>query len=262
MMVNTVLAPSFNRHYVVDAGTLVQGGQQLTLTDTADKLVLSVIDELAAIWDELPVKMAPIQIPGDDASGDDPIKGVLYVDPLVWDAIITDNTANNNVRTFQTNALERASYGNMGAHPLFAGKPLLWNGILVRKMSYGIRWNFTGAAAVAGVNPCPMISAANKLTGTETQAQLGAASNTTHQIARSVFMGAQALALASGGNSSSEETYSLLENRSNFGRNLEMAGEIIGAEQKLRWALPNADGELEQTDFGALVIDSVIRKRV
>ena len=150
MMVNTVLAPSFNRHYVVDGGTLVNGGQQLALTDTTDKLVLSCIDELAALWDELPVKMAPIQIPGDDASGDDPIKGVLYVDPLVWDGLITDNTANNNIRTFQTNALERASYGNMTAHPLFAGKPLLWNGILVRKMSYGIRWDFTGAAAVAG----------------------------------------------------------------------------------------------------------------
>lgn len=266
MMINTVLAPSFNRHYVVDTvsslGTIVNGGQQLALMDTTDKFTLSCVDELAALWDELPVKMAPIQIPGDDASGDDPIKGVLYVDPLVWDGLITDNTANNNIRTFQTNALERASYGNMAAHPLFAGKPLLWNGILVRKMSYGIRWNFTGAAAVANVNPCPHITAANKLTATETQATLGAASNTTHQIARSLFLGAQALALASGGNSSSEETYSLLENRSNFGRNLELAGECIGAEEKLRWALPNSNGDLEPTDFGAMVIDSVIRKRV
>lgn len=261
MMVNTVLAPSYNRHYVVDGATMIQGGQQLALMDTTDKLVLSVVDELAAIWDELAVKMAPIQIPGDDASGDDPIKGVLYVDPLVWDAMITDNTANNNIRTFQTNALERASYGNMTAHPLFAGKPLLWNGVLVRKMSYGIRWNFTGAAAVAAINPCPMITLGNRLTGTETQATLGAASNTTHQIARSIFLGAQALGMASGGNSSSEETYSLLENRTNFGRNLELAGECIGAEQKLRWALPNAAGDLEPTDFGVMVIDSVVRRR-
>lgn len=260
-MVNTVQAPTYNRHYVVDAGTLVQGGQQLALIDTTDKFLLSCIDELAALWDDMPVKMAPIMIPGDDASGDDPIKGVLYVDPLVWDALITDNTASNNIRVFQTNAMERASYGNMSAHPLFAGKPLLWNGILVRKMSFGIRWALTGAAGVAGVNPCPYITAANKLTATETQAQIGAASSTTHQLSRSLFLGAQALALASGGNSSSEETYSLLENRSNFGRNLEMAGEVIGAEQKLRWSLPNADGDLEPTDFGVLVIDSVVKKR-
>lgn len=266
MMINAMQAPSFNRHYVVDTvsslGTIVNGGQQLALMDTTDKMTLSCIDELAALWDEFPVKMSPIQIPGDDASGDDPIKGVLYVDPLVWDAMITDNTANNNIRTFQTNALDRASYGNMRAHPLFAGKPLLWNGILVRKMSYGIRWNFTGAAAVATVNPCPHITAVNKLTATETQAQLGAASNTTHQIARSLFLGAQALAMASGGNSYSEETYSLLEHRSNYGRNLELAGECIGAEEKLRWSLPNAAGDLEPTDFGVLVIDSVVRRRI
>jgi hypothetical protein len=258
MMVNPVLAPTYNRHYVVDGGTLIQGGQQLALIDTTDKMLLSCIDELAALWDELPVKMAPIQIPGDDAAGDDPIKGVLYVDPLVWDTIITDNTSNNNIRTFQTNALERAAYGNMGAHPLFAGRPLLWNGILVRKMSYGIRWAMTNAAATT----CPFISSANKLTAQETPATLGSASNTTHLIARSLFLGAQALALASGGNSTSEETYSLLENRSNFGRNLELAGEVIGAEEKLRWNLPNALGDLEPTDFGVMVIDSIVRKRV
>ena len=81
--------------------------------------------------------------------------------------------------------------------------------------------------------------------------------STTHQVARSLFLGAQALALASGG----KETYSLLENSTNFGRNLELAGEIIGAEQKLRWSLPNAAGDLEPTDFGVLVMDSVVKKR-
>lgn len=141
----------------------------------------------------------------------------------------------------------------MGKHPLFAGKPLLWNGILVRKMSYGIR--FSASAAV------PHITVGNRLTATETNVTVAAALSTTHQVARSVFLGAQALALASGGNQTSEETYSLLEATSNFGRNLELAGEVIGAEEKLRWKLPNAAGDLEPTDFGALVIDSVVRKR-
>lgn len=253
MMVNTVLAPSYNRHYVCDGTSLIQGGAQLASVDTSDKMLLAHIDELAALWDEMAVKMAPIQIPGDDAAGDDPIKGLLMVDPLVWDAIITDNTANNNIRTFQQNALDRASYGSMGKHPLFAGKPLLWNGILVRKMSYGIR--FSASAAV------PHITVGNRLTATETNVTVAAALSTTHQVARSVFLGAQALALASGGNQTSEETYSLLEATSNFGRNLELAGEVIGAEEKLRWKLPNAAGDLEPTDFGALVIDSVVRKR-
>lgn len=262
MLINSVQAPTFNRHWVISGTDLIQGGQQLASMATTDKMLLSHLDALAAIWDEMTVKMAPIQIPGDDAAGDDMIKGVLYVDPLVWDTIITDNTSNNNIRTFQTNALERASYGSIGRHPLFAGRPLLWNGVLVRKMGYGIRWNFTGAAATAATGLCPHITAANKLTATETQAQLGAASNSTHQIARSIFLGAQALGLASGGNQTSEETYSLLEAWTNFHRNLELAGEIVGSEQKLRFKLPNAAGDLEPTDFGALVIDAVVKKRV
>lgn len=252
-MVNPVQAPSYNRHYVVDGSDLIQGGQQLGSIDTTDKFLLQHIDWLAALWDEMPVKMAPVQIPGDEAAGDDQIKGILFVDPLVWDGIITDNTANNNIRVFQTNALERASYGNLGKHPLFAGRPLLWNGILVRKMNFAIRLNPNTQTQV--------MLAANKLTGTET-AQTIANFTNTYQVARSLFLGAQALGLASGGNQTSEETYSLLETRTNFGRNLELAGEVIGAEQKLRWALPNANGDLEQTDFGVLVVDSIVKKRV
>lgn len=252
-MVNPVKAPTYNRHWVVDGSTLVQGGAQLASVDTTDALKLAHIDEWAALWDEMAVKMAPIQIPGDMAAGDDPIKGVLMVDPLVWDAMITESTAGNNIRTWQQNALDRASYGQMGKHPLFAGKPLLWNGVLVRKMQFGIR--FGASVAV------PHVTAGNRLTATETNVTVAAGLSTTHVVARSLFLGAQALGLASGGNQTSGETYSLLENRTNFGRNLELAGEIMGAEQKLRWDLPNSSGDLEPTDFGVAVIDSVVKKR-
>lgn len=252
-MVNPVKAPTYNRHWVVDGSSLVQGGAQLASVDTTDALKLGHIDEWAALWDEMAVKMAPIQIPGDMAAGDDPIKGVLMVDPLVWDAIITETTAANNIRTWQQNALDRASYGQMGKHPLFAGKPLLWNGVLVRKMQFGIR--FSASVAV------PHVTAGNRLTATETNVTVAAGLSTTHVVARSLFLGAQALGLASGGNQTSGETYSLLENRTNFGRNLELAGEIMGAEQKLRWDLPNSSGDLEPTDFGVAVIDSVVKKR-
>lgn len=252
-MVNPVQAPTYNRHFVVSAATLVQGGLQLASVATTDKLLLLHLDEVAAIWTEMATKMAPIQIPGDPAAGDDPIKGVFLVDPLAWDAMLTDTTANNNTRYYQTLAMERAKYGNLSAHPLFAGNPLLWNGILVRKMQYGIR--FDASALVKH------ITVANRLTATETDVTVTAGLSTTHQVARSLFLGAQALAIASGGNQTSGETYSLLENTTNFGRNLELAGEVMGAEQKLRWSLPNASGDLEPTDFGVLILDSVVRKR-
>jgi hypothetical protein len=253
MMVNAIKAPTYNRHWVVDGTGLVQGGAQLASVDTADGMKLSHIDELAAIWDEMTIKMAPIQIPGDPAAGDDPIKGILLVDPLVWDSIVTDTTAGNNIRTFEQNAIQRARYGDLNRHPLFSGSPILWNGVLVRKMNYAIRFDASDAVA--------HVTAANRLAATETNVTVAAGLSTTHQVARSIFLSAQALALVSGGNQTSEETYSLLEAKTNFDRNLELAGEIMGVEEKLRWALPNADGDNEVTDFGVAVIDSVVKKR-
>lgn len=253
MLVNPLKAPTYNRHFVANGTGLTQGGAQINSLATTDKLLLSHIDELAALWDEMSIKMAPVQIPGDPAAGDDPIKGILLVDPLVWDALITDTTSGNNIRTFETNAMKRAEYGDLRRHPLFAGSPILWNGVLVRKMQFGIRQD-----AGDTVN---IVTSANRLTATESTTTVAAALSTTHQMARSVFLGAQAIAMVSGANQTSEETYSLLENRTNFERNLELAGEIMGTEEKLRWALPNSSGDLEMTDFGALVIDSVVKKR-
>ena len=149
--------------------------------------------------------------------------------------------------------MKRAEYGDLRKHPLFSGSPILWNGILVRKMQFGIRQD---ASDVVNI-----ITNANRLAGTETTTTVSAGLSTTHQLARAVFLGAQALAMVSGGNQTSEETYSLLENRTNFDRNLELAGEIMGTEEKLRWALPNSNGDLEMTDFGVLVLDSVVKKR-
>ena len=254
MLINPIKAPTYNRHWVVNGTGLVQGGLQVASLATTDKLLLSHIDELAAIWDEMTIKMSAIQIPGDPAAGDDPIKGILFVDPLAWDTLITDTTAGNNIRTFETNAMKRASYDAIRQHPLFSGSPFLWNGVLVRKMQYGIR---LGASAAFNY-----VTQANRLNATETAGNVSASLSTTHQLCRSVFLGAQALAMASGANQTSGETYTLLENAAdNFGRNLELAGEIIGGEYKLRFNLPNSNGDLEPTDFGVAVIDSVAKIR-
>ena len=253
MMVNTVKAPSYNRHWVVNAANLTQGGLQVASIATTDTLKMSHIDEFAAIWSEMHTRMAPIMIPGDPAAGDEPIKGVLLLDELAWNDFITDTTASNNIRTFQQNAIQRASYGNLRAHPLFSGEVLMWRGILFRKVGTSIRFNASDSYNYVAV--------ANRLAGTETAGTVAAGLSTTHQESRLVFLGAQALGCASGANQTSEETYSLLENRTNFQRNLEFAGEIIGAEQKLRWSLPNENGDLEATDFGVAVIDVAVRKR-
>ena len=213
---------------------------------------LGVIDEVAAIWAEMSTRMAPVSIPGDPAAGDDPIKGILFVDELVWNDLVTDTSA-TNLRTFETNAMKRANYGDLKSHPLFSGEPIMWRNILVRKMSTAVRFNASDSVNI--------VTAANRLTATESAQVVNAAITANYQVSRMLFLGAQALASASGANQTSEETYSLLEHRTNFDRNLEFAGEIIGSEQKLRWSLPNFNGDLEPTDFGVAVIDTVVRKR-
>ena len=250
-MVNPLRAPTYNRHFVCDGSVLIQGGAQLASVDSTDSMKLAHIDQLSAILGEQTIRMPYIQIPGDPAAGDDPIKGVLLLDELTWDAIITD-TSTANLRSYQTNAMERAKYGKLAMHPLFSGSPLLWNNILIRKHQYGVRF-FAG-------DTVSHVTAGNRLTATETNVTVAAGLSTTHQVSRSLFLSAQALAMVSGGNQTSEETYSLLENSTNFQRNIELAGEIIGAEAKLRFTLPNGDGNNEVTDFGVMVIDSVVRR--
>lgn len=252
-MINAVQAPTYNRHYVVDGTTLVQGGQQLTSIDSTDIMRLSHLDQVASLWDEIVIKMMPIRIPGDVAAADDPIKGVLLVDPLVWDGIITDTTAGNNIRTWQASAIERAKFGALAAHPLFSPGSILWNGVLVKKMNQGVR--FSAGASVK------YVAAADRYTATESTATV-AAIGAGFQVCRSLFLSAQALGMANGANTDTGVPYSLLENTENFGRNLELAGEIIGGEQKTRFSLPNETGQAEPTDFGVLVIDSITARKV
>lgn len=256
-MVNAVKAPTYNRHYVIDGSDIVQGGVQLASVDATDAIKLSHVDALSALISELSIRLQPIRIPGDPASGDDPIKGVLMVDPLVWNSLITDTSSGNNIRTWQSNAMERAKYGNLQQHPLFAGSPFLWNGILVRKMGdFGIRWNADGTQAPA------IVSVANRYTATETTATIPNLTSgaSTYQVSRSLLLGAQALAMCSGANSGSGVPYSMLENDTNFGRNKEMAGELICSEQKVRFSLPDGAGNLEPTDIGVIVLDSVTKR--
>lgn len=257
-MVNSVKAPTYNRHYVVDGTDLVQGGQQLANVDATDGMKLGHIDALSALISELTIRLQPIRIPGDPAAGDDPIKGVLMVDHLTWNSLMTDTTSGNNIRTWQAQAMERAKYGDLTKHPLFAGNPFLWNGLLVRKMGdFAVRWNADGTQAPAYVKAANRYSAAESTDVTIPNLTAGAKS---YQVSRSLLLGAQALAMCSGANTASGVPYSLLENATNFQRNSEMAGELICSEQKVRFSLPDGAGNVEPTDIGVIAIDSITQR--
>jgi hypothetical protein len=250
MIVNPVKAPTYNRHFIVNAANVQQGGAGLASIATTDVLKLDHLDQISAILKEHSVRMLPVQIPGDEAAIDAPIRGIGLLDNLVWTQLLRDNTANNNLRHFQTQAMERAKYGKLGAHPLFAPGSFLWNDILWRPMGdFGIRF--------LASTTTKHITQANRYTATETDVTIAAGLSTTHQVNRSIVLGAQAVAQLAGVNAESGVPYSLLENRTNYGRNLELAGELMCAEDKLRFSLPDGQGNLEPTDIGCLVLDSV-----
>lgn len=251
MMVNAPTAPTYNRHYVIDGSDLIQGGAQLGSIDTTDSMKLVHLDQLAALLSELAIKLQPIRIPGDPIASEDPILGLLWLDPLVYDNLLRDNTSGYNIREFQKMGMERAAYGNLRQHPLFAGTPIFWNGILVKRMAYGIRFDPNTNVQI--------VTQANRLSGTES-AQTIANFASTHQVARSILMGGQALAQILGGNKTSGVPMTVYENSYNLGRNKEVFGELIGSEAKLRFPMLNSAGVREMTDYGVMVIDSIIRK--
>jgi hypothetical protein len=131
-LINPLLAPTYNRHFVINGTDLVQGGAQLASIDSTDVWSLSVIDALVEVLDSLEFKLQPIKLPDDPAANYSPIKGVLYLDPIAYSMLKRDNTSGHNIRAWQAAAMERANLMGLKRHPLFMGEVLMWNGIVIR----------------------------------------------------------------------------------------------------------------------------------
>lgn len=250
-MINPVKAPTYNRHLVIDNGAVVQGGQQLASIDSTDGWKLSTIDAISEYLDSLEFKLQPIRLPGDPAASYTPIKGVLYLDPIAHSQLITDNTAGNNIRTWQAQAMERASLQQGSRHPLFLGEIYMWKGILIRKMEHSIYFN-------AG-DTTKIVTAANRYSATETDQTVNAALGAGFRVSRGVLMGAQAFAVLQGNNTSSGMTASFKERTYDYDSKHEAMGEWMGGETKLRFSFRDADGNLEPTDHGVVVIDAAVK---
>lgn len=248
--INTVKAPTFNRHFVADGTSLVAGGQQLAVADTTDSFKLEHVDELRSRLDSMEFPLQPVKIADDPAASDEPL-WVMYVSSAMWNSILTGGTAGNTWRTFLQNAWNRKSYGSK--HPLFSGEAGIWNGILVRKLDR-MAIQFAASEAVKH------ISSANAATATETDVTVAAGLSTTHVVHRGLLLGAQALGTVYGRNQSSDYHMSWMERPYNFERNLEVAADVMGGKAKLRFGYPNADGTTTPTDHGVIAVDAVVPK--
>lgn len=251
IMVNPVLAPTWNRHFVVNAGSLTQGGLQLGSLATTDVWKLSVLDDLAFMLDAMETKLPPPKFMGDQQASDNPLKAVLMLPPGSYNALITDiSSSTSNLRAYQAASLERAKFA--GNHPIFIGEAGMWRNILVKKIDYSIYFN--------GGDSYNYVTVANKLTATETAGTV-AALDATHIAERGLLLGAQALARCEGASNSGVQA-SIIENTYNAGRNFEYLGEFMGGELKFRFKFKNLAGDQEPTDNGVMVIDACATKRV
>lgn len=246
IMINPVLAPSYNRHFVCDGTALVQGGLQLGSVDTTDAFKLEHVDAIATLIADAEYKLQPIKLPDDPAADDEPLY-CLLVTHKAWNSVLT-NTSNIVWRTMLQNAWNRASYGSK--HPLFTGEATMWRNILIKKIDRAIRFNAGDSAQYVAVG--------NRYTGTESAVSVAAGLSTTHAVDRLMLLGAQAMAHVYGKNAKTDTFGSWMERFYNFERNLEVAGDVMGGKSKIRFSIPDGAGNNEPTDHGVFVIDAVV----
>lgn len=249
IMINPVKAPTYNRHLVINGTGITRGGQQLGSIASTDKWKLSNLDTLALMLEAAETQLPPIRVDGDEQGYDAPLKGCLWLPPGSYNDLITDMTAGSNLRAFIGAIEQRQKYAKDSA--IFRGEAGIWRGILVKKMNHTIFHNANSSVQI--------ISAANRLTETESAITVNAALPAGVQVERAILMGAQALARAEGSSNSGVQA-NIIENPYNGGRNFEYLTEFMGGEAKFRFKFPNENGDAEPTDNGLYVVDAASAK--
>lgn len=240
IMINPVLAPSYNRHYVINGTGLTQGGAQLASISSTDDLTLAHIDQLRNIIDNLDLSLQPVRIADDPAADDEPM-WVMLCPPNVYSQLLSEGS----LRAFQQNAINRASFGSK--HPLFRGEVGMWNGILVKKMSRSVK--FLPGDVIKHV------ASANAASATETDVTVNPGLTAGYGVERCLLLGAQALGIAYGKDAKSGTHYSWAEKLHNFEREPEFAVFGVEGSAKVRFAVPDDAGRKIPTDHGVIAVD-------
>jgi len=248
IMINSVKAPTYNRHFVADGSdSIAQGGSNLASIASTDVFTLDHIDALATVIDDMTFKLQPVRIADDPAADSEPLY-VMYVSNRAWNSIL-QATGDGAWRTFLQNAWNRKSYGTK--HPLFTGETGIWHNILVRKMDWVVRFNASDTTKTC--------TEAGQATAEETTTTVNASLTAGYAVDRCILMGAQALASVYGRNQQSDTYASWMEHWYNFNRNLEVAGEVMGGKTKLRFSVPDGNGSKVPTDHGVIAFDVAVK---
>jgi N4-gp56 family major capsid protein len=227
IVVNDVLPPTYSRRII--AG----GGSSITDVGNTDYLTLPDFDRMRAIIETMPFPPQPVMLPGDAAANDEPLY-VYYATPLQWHYLQTA-TGDTAWRTFLQNAWNRAkSFSGSNAHPLFAGSPGMWRGILIKRMGRSIRWEIGDVCSEENAAGAVVTNAASVA------------------VERGVLLGAQALGWAYGKHGSSGTHYNWNEELEDHKNVLEVSTASMSGCKKVRFT--GSDGRLH--DHGVFAVDS------
>lgn len=243
MLVNPVLAPSGNRHFIVDGGGIqpfkvVAGEVDLS---TSDMLKMGPIDGLRTYMEQIALPPPPVIFEGDAAASDSPLR-VLLVSPAQYSGFATDP----NFRTLQSNSMARAQQAKM--HPLFLGDAGLWNGILIVKMPKPIRF-YAGDT----IKYCASLSS-----DAESSCVVPAGFGTTFAVDRAILLGGQAIGEALAASDKSSIPFFWSEKELDHGDKVELLIGAIRGVSKIRFEVDTGDTGKQITDYGVTVLDSAV----
>lgn len=246
IMINQVKAPTRNRHFLADSTDAIKPfGVVSNEVDlgTTDLLTIDTVDAMRSVLDSMALPPTAIQVPGDQAAEDSPLR-LWLMSPTQFDSFAASST----YRTYQANALARASQAKQ--HPLFTGPDTaLWNGFLIKKMPRPIRF-YAGSQ----VRYCASLTSE-----TETNATVPTAITAgTFAVDRSLILGGQAIAHAMAASSKSGIPFFWSEKELDHGDKVELLCGAIRGASKVRFAVGTDDGDVI-TDYGVTVVDTVVR---
>ncbi|MBF0339448.1 MAG: DUF4043 family protein [Magnetococcales bacterium] len=232
IMVNQVMAPTYNRHfYGGDASSIAD-------IDPADLMTLDTVSKLRTQLDESDIPLQPVKFYDDPQAEMNPLF-ILMVTPRQW-RTLQSNSSDKDWHTFLSAAGVRGS-----KNPLFTGDTSgMWDGILIRKMeNYPTRFKQGSSIKVA-------TNADAYAETTTVVPTYNADPNAT--VDRAILLGGQAIGEVWGIQSATGTHFRWYEGKTDHGSVLEASISSIGGFGKFRFK--NARGQ--DYDHGVAVIDT------
>lgn len=242
IMVNTVRAPTKNRHYLADGAGVQRFAVNAGEVDIAstDIFKMDTVDAMRTVLDQIPLPPPIVKFEGDKAAEDSPLR-VWLLSPAQYNKFAADPS----FRSLQASALARASQA--GQHPMFLGEAGLWNGFLLIKMPRPIRF-YAGDT----VRYCASLSSE-----TESTCTVPASFASTYAIDRSIILGGQAIAQALASSKQSGIPFFWSEKLLDHDDKVELLIGAVRGVSKIRFEVDTGQGK-EITDYGATVVDTVV----